>query len=544
MRVFSLNTVALALILLSLTVPTGAVLGDHVGGTNGVVLSPHDGPNGKYASFDGDGNLSIDLGDDLNDDAVTTYDGVFDVTNNASHHSQVWISHNATEYVEFRGAGSGSIQGVANATVLAPGETVVVDITVDTNDASPGTKLIQAMEVHARHVDPPTTESSSSSSTGSSSSSSSPPTGTSREPRGTLVGSGQVRIQFDREVRSDESVRIERLGVLPPDPADGSLTAKATRVEDGPGAANASPASEERLRELDIDAAVSPGESFVVSGRESVFPSASSIDPEGRTAAVYDLTPPRRLADSAATIWVTVNRSRLDGADPSEAMLARRTDAGWQLLGTRTTRANETHVEVRSRTPGFSTFALFRRTDVTFEWTMDGRGPASGIDQRLSYEEPGEYGGTLTVTDASGRSDDTEYAVLVNDRPRVRVEGPESVEPGQPVTLRANVEDEFGATRITWEFEDGTIARGPTVTRSFDRGEHAVTVRAVDEYGAVGRSQVTIDAGGEGPLVQIVEFTLGVEGRLALVVLVSLAVIGALRWLDGRRRVRTRHRSR
>ena len=530
MRVFSLNTIALALIVFSLTVPTGAVLGDHVGGPEGVVLNPHSGPNGQYASIDGNGNLSIDLGDDLNDDAVTTYDGVFDVTNNASHYAQVWITHNATQYVEFRESGSRSIEGVGNGTVLAPGETLVVDVTVDTHGASPGTQVIQEMEVHARHVDPPTPASGS----GGSSGPSTPPTGTPREPTGSLVGSGVVRIQFDQELRPDEEVRVERLDGLPPDPPEGGLTARASRADAGSRKASAPPASEERLRELDIDTAVAPDEAFVLSGAESVFPSVASVSRNQRAAVVYDITPPQRLRDGAATIWLTVNRTQLGGADPSEARLVRRTAEGWQVLGTEATPVNATHVEVRSRTPGFSAFALFPRTDVAFDWTFDDGRAASGVDVPLTYQEPGIYAGTLVVTDAYGRSDDERFRLLVNDRPRVRIERPETIQPGQSVTLRADVTDEFGDTRVTWEFDDGTVARGTTVTRTFDDGEHTVSVRAVDEFGAETTVEEQFVVGQQDTIVRVVEFALGVEGRLALIALASLVVVGITRRIVGR----------
>ena len=205
---------------------------------------------------------------------------------------------------------------------------------------------------------------------------------------------------------------------------------------------------------------------------------------------------------------------------------------------------NATHVEVRSRTPGFSAFALFTEPEVDYLWTFPGKANRSGMEVPLSYEETGIYGGRLSVTDAEGRTDDAPYRVLVNDRPAVRIERPESIEPGEPVTFRANVDDGFGATSVRWKFDDGTVAEGTEVTRSFDRGEHTVTVRAVDEFGATGRSKTQFVAGGRDPLVQIVEFTLGFEGRLVLVALISLAVIAGLRWLDGRRGGTRRRRTR
>lgn len=549
MRVLSPNVVAILLIAIGLAVPTGAVVGDRVGGTGGggVVLAPHDGPNGQYASLDGDGNLTVDLGDELNPDAVTTFDGVFDVSNTGSDDRRVWIDHGATRYVEFRTARSGPIEG--SGTVLSPGETVTVDVTVDTHGAAPGTRLIDEIEVHATGAGPttaPTSNGPGGTGSGSGGSGSrSAPTGTAVDPSdGTVVGSGTVRIEFDREVRADESASVDPRDGLPPDPADGGIWPEVSHENAAVVAANESHPASARLRGLGVDSVATEGVPVSVTAARTRFGSAASIDPDRRTAAVYEITVPPRLRGDWATVWVRVNRSRFDGGDPTEAGLVRFTGEGWQLLETRTVRANDTHAVLRSRTPGFSPFAVFVAPGVTYRWTFEGRrDPTVGEAGSVTYDEPGVYAVSLSVTDARGNTNGTTHRVLVNDRPDVQVDVPSTVEPGEPVTLEADVTDRYGNATVRWRFDDGRTRQGRTVTRSFDRGGHTVTVHVVDGLGATTTVEARVVAGRPGPVTRAVEYALGVERRLALIALAALVVVGGVRWLvdrygGGRRRRR------
>jgi len=127
---------------------------------------------------------------------------------------------------------------------------------------------------------------------------------------------------------------------------------------------------------------------------------------------------------------------------------------------------------------------------------------------------------------------------------QVRIKRPESTEPGELVPLEANITDEFGNTSVTWRFDDGSVAVCPLFTYSSDPGEYAVTVRVVYEYGVSNRSSAQFVAGSRDPFVQDMAFMLGFDGRLVLVALLALVIIGLLRWMGGQWPRPLRRRSR
>lgn len=527
-----LDTVAIALVVLSVVVPTGAALGDEVWRDEGIVLSPHAGPNGRYASLDGDGDLTVQLGDDLNPDAITTYDGVFDLSNAGSHDVRVWITHDATAFVTFRTDDSGSIQGEANATVLSPGETLVVDVVVDTYGTAAGQDLVDEIAVHATRTDQPNAPRRDE------------PVGVREPDEDTITVSGSVRIDFDRPVGDEELVSVASETALPP--ASSSFGVRPVIARTNPGFVVADPRRprNERLAELGVDGVAAPGELVVLSGTETVVDSPGAIYPDGEAVAVYDVTGPRRLANASATIWLAGNRSRFGSVDPSEARVARQLPEGWHLLETKLVHANATHVVVQARTPGIARFAVLPRNELGYRWSIDERGQFRSEDVAVRFDDPGIYTARLAVTDGLGRRNETAYRLLVNDRPAVRVEAPEDVEPGEPVTLRSVVTDKYGETTVVWRFDDGSVVRGRTVNRSFEAGEHVVRVRVEDEFGANSTVETRVVAGARNPALEVVEFALGAEGRLALLALVGLVVVAVVRWLVDRLGVDRRRRER
>lgn len=131
---------------------------------------------------------------------------------------------------------------------------------------------------------------------------------------------------------------------------------------------------------------------------------------------------------------------------------------------------------------------------VEYAWDMnddtipDARGP------RLHYSFPtyGVHAVTLRVTDTDGATATARRSILVNDPPTVSIDRPSTILAEQRVTLAADIENEIGQTTVTWEFEDGPTATGPTVTRRFDPGAHTLTVRVEDEYGAATTTTLTV----------------------------------------------------
>jgi hypothetical protein len=88
------------------------------------------------------------------------------------------------------------------------------------------------------------------------------------------------------------------------------------------------------------------------------------------------------------------------------------------------------------------------------------------------------------------------------------------------------------------------VVRGRTVNCSFEAGEHVVRVRVEDEFGANSTVETRVVAGARNPALEVVEFALGAEGRLALLALVGLVVVAVVRWLVDRLGVDRRRRER
>lgn len=99
-----------------------------------VTLEPADGPNGAYASLDGDGELRIDL-TDLNSHGRTTADEVFAITADANTTLEVAIESSSD--VSFYW-GSNPQREAARDRTLEGGESVTVGVDVQTTDDAAG----------------------------------------------------------------------------------------------------------------------------------------------------------------------------------------------------------------------------------------------------------------------------------------------------------------------------------------------------------------------------------------------------------------------
>lgn len=516
MRVFNSNTLVLAGLLLLLVFPTSAAIMDGVM-EGGLELRPHDGPNGQYAQIDGSDQLTVDLGDNLNPDAVTTFEGVFDILNTGPDDILVWISHNSTANVEFRTDEDGSIQGPTNSTVLSPGEHRVVGIVVDSHGASPGTTLIENIHVHARTLgdEPPGGEPSDSSQIP-----------VDRDPGDTILDRGHVRVELDQARPSENPMTIiERDGL--PD----SSESFGIRAAIDPSAGAWADVPEDRLEALEADGVVNQGDDVVLSGRETVVDTPGAIAPNREVIAVYDFRVAQQLRNERGTVWITLPRYRFEETDPAEVQIIRQRDAGWSLLDTNVARTNDSHVVLTARTSGLSRIAVLPGSDVSFEWSGVSASQRSGADVTVPIGEPGVTAANLSVTDGFDRRDNSTYRLLVNDQPEVTIDAPETITAGEPVTMHASVNDSYGETRVTWYFDDRRPIDGRTVNRSFDAGQHDVTVRVVDEFGANSTAERRIAVGQQSTIVRLVEYPLGVEGRLALIALVTLLVLVVGRWL-------------
>jgi len=120
-------------------------------------LQPHSGANGAYASTPG-GELEISFdavsANGVNQNATTTLENVFNVTNSGTQSTSVYITKTGAnaDLVTFETAGGTPIDGGSGNAVTVPvGETVQVTIYIDTTgqNLASGDTLLDSITIHA-----------------------------------------------------------------------------------------------------------------------------------------------------------------------------------------------------------------------------------------------------------------------------------------------------------------------------------------------------------------------------------------------------------
>jgi hypothetical protein len=120
-------------------------------------LDPHSGPNGAYAGLN-DGQLEIDFdavsADGINQNASTTLENVFNVTNSGAQSTSVYITKTGENdgLVTFNTSDGTRIDGGSgNAVSVGTGETIEVTIYIDTTgqNLASGDTLLDSITVHA-----------------------------------------------------------------------------------------------------------------------------------------------------------------------------------------------------------------------------------------------------------------------------------------------------------------------------------------------------------------------------------------------------------
>jgi hypothetical protein len=120
-------------------------------------LTPHNGPNGAYASQTG-GELEISFdgvtATGVNQDANTTLSRVFNVTNQGTQGTDVYITKNGpnASLVTFEDdSGSRIDDGLGNAVSVPIGNTVQVTIVVNTTNQNlaGGDTILNSITIHA-----------------------------------------------------------------------------------------------------------------------------------------------------------------------------------------------------------------------------------------------------------------------------------------------------------------------------------------------------------------------------------------------------------
>lgn len=524
--------VLVAFLLTGLVVPTGASGSDELWEEPSVVLEPHDSPNGRYASINADGELEVDFSSTgVNADAITEVSDVFYVTNHHEEPVAIWFSHAAMDEVVLSIDGQPA-QSQNDAVELASGEQASVGVTIDSSSTSAGEQVLSEFTIHAE--DRSTGDSTGGGSSGGASS------GTSDESSDDTElpqSSGEDEIVFADGADSTVEIRPLPLDQIPTTDSDAPPR---PAIDVGP-APRALAAEDSQLARADNgDPVVEAGTDLTLTGERTVLSSAEAVQPDGRVLRLVEIDAPAHRQDEPAFVRLAVDRSSLAGTDPTKARIGRHTDDGWQLLDTSVIDADGERVVLQARTPGLNTFAVFADPAVSYQWELPNGRTVDALASEEQFDEPGLHEVTLRVTDGQGRSATTDYRVLVNDQPTVTIESPSSIPDGEPVTLRANVTNEIGNATVTWQFADGTTADGQSVERTFEAGEHVVSVTVVDEYGASGESSVRLaanEAAQNGQVsIELFQLSLSVEERLVYAAILLFLLIAGLRELSARRR--------
>jgi hypothetical protein len=470
------------LVVAVLVVPTAAAVTAGTDDVDGKVeLEPAGGPNGEYAFIE-DGELRLDFGR-LNDQATTRVDNVVTITATTDEPVKVWVETDLGGSVTAYESGNPTDEfGPERPRILQPGESLSVGFVVDTHGESPETGTLT---VTVGDTDGDTTDDTDDSSTTNETTEDTEPTENTTE---IDTDVGDVTVIFDGEgVSSGEPVNVTVLDSLPEDGAPGDPKAI---IEP---ASLLSQEDDGVLMARSAAVVVSEGDPVTLTGTRSYIRTATAITREPKPAAIVSITPPRELRDQPATVQIRVARDEFTETDPTEARIGRHTAEGWQLLPTKVVQTTDETVLLEARTYGFSVFTVFPENQVTYEWTLPNGTTIPRNELQTSFEKPGRYNVTLTVTDSDGRSNQTRQQILVNDEPSVTIEGADTVTTSGETTLRANITNEIGNVTVTWTLPDGRTIVGESITREFDPGS-TVRVSVEDEFGATGRAETTIGA--------------------------------------------------
>ncbi len=162
------------------------------------------------------------------------------------------------------------------------------------------------------------------------------------------------------------------------------------------------------------------------------------------------------------------------------------------------------------------------------EWAFGDGSSATGETASTTYDEPGEYTVSLTVTDDEGATAATKQQVTVedggggddNEAPTAEFEySPTRPEAGELVYFDAadSTDGDGEIADYEWAFGDGSSAGGETASNSYDRpGRHDVTLTVTDDDGATDTTEQKVvvkgDDGGDDNEAPTAEFTASPPG--------------------------------
>ncbi|WP_050032779.1 CARDB domain-containing protein [Halorubrum halophilum] len=391
------RTLILALVLVaagSLIFTTGAAVIDGDADTvadGDLAIQPADGPNGQYAYLNDD-EIAIDVSasnpniqdpsfEGVNVGTTGTIDDVFTITYTADEYAHVWIQYES-ENVTFVADGD-SIEGEANNVTLAPNETVVVGLALDTRGAAAGTKLgADEFGINATLAEPEDASMMSASTRRTSDAG----------PTTTVTSTSDDRREFvASDIGYGDAVRFD---------LDGMHLDGGNVTLDG----------------LDLEGVRSDRAEMSAAGSPEPVENGSALDAPTTPRSIAYLTVEHDFDTDevdAMTIRFSASREALDdaGVDPERVTFYRQTDAGdWNEKDTsvvgedavRTRGLSEDRVHFRATTEDFSTFAVAERVprfDVT-EATLDTPtiDPGEAATVRATVRNGGGAAGERPVT--------------------------------------------------------------------------------------------------------------------------------------------------
>src|SRR5271157_3828864 len=129
----------------------------------------------------------------------------------------------------------------------------------------------------------------------------------------------------------------------------------------------------------------------------------------------------------------------------------------------------------------------------TYSWNFgDGTNQSGTLNPSHTYQNPGSYTATVTVTDANKLTNSRSVVVTVNDvAPTVSLSAPSSGVTGQAVSFTASATSpspvvQAAGFAYNWSFGDGTTGTGASPNHTYTAtGTYTVSVTATDEDGAM-----------------------------------------------------------
>jgi PKD repeat protein len=153
-----------------------------------------------------------------------------------------------------------------------------------------------------------------------------------------------------------------------------------------------------------------------------------------------------------------------------------------------------------------STSTTTNASIVSYKWTFGDGDSGTGIATSHSFDDPGTFAVTLTVTDSIGRVNSLTQSITVGQgtKPTATiVTSPSSPIVAQQINFNGSTSLAAPGRAIRsfdWDFGDGTSASGALVSHAYANvGSFTVVLTVTDDAGRVGTATVTITVGTGNP---------------------------------------------